>query len=136
MKLILTEDEKKTRLCYVEDGLCFFTSHFDKQWGDSWGVIHYENSAGHPYTESNGETFLIVEVYIPKCLYGGTFDEPKDAHFNSPYSVKTINMGATPWLSDIHGEIFIYAGMTLQEVIDLLSKHNLPVFIGYTEERT
>lgn len=109
---------KEPILCYVYDCWAYFTTQsLDKQWGDDWDDAPYEHNAGRPYYpyKEKGEDWDIIRV-----AWEGPFDTPDMYHANSPWSVKTINQGAVPWLTNVrnlygnHTEpISIFAGCTL-----------------------
>lgn len=76
------------RLCYVGDGLLYFTDNIEQVHGDDWDDRPYQDNASRPYEE-----------YVRKVLcYESkwTVREPKDD--NARYCVYEINQGAVPWL--------------------------------------
>lgn len=101
------------KLCYVRDNKAFFTTlSLEKQWGDDWDDAPYEHNAGSPYLEKGQE---LVTLY-----FSGEFNEPCSDLFSSPYSVKSINAGAIPWLRHFTKNIYISAGTTLPKFIELV----------------
>jgi hypothetical protein len=88
-------------LCYVESGTAFFTTQaIDKQWGDDWNDAPYEHNAGDPYEDHECPArWMLTRVKFD----GGALDEPREGHYNSPWSVEQINCRDTPWLSTEHG---------------------------------
>ena len=93
-------DSESMVLCYVDDGLAWFTScPLDKQWGDDWDDAPYEHNASTPYAwrdymaEHGTPRYDLFSVY-----YAGPFVTPDADVCNSPYSVQTINRGDIAWL--------------------------------------
>lgn len=132
---VMEETMDDLRLCYVEDGFAWFTSHFEKEWGDDWNDAPYECNAGHPYgyhyVDVGSSTKERVDHRLVKVAYDGPFDQPKTNHFNSPYSVETINTGMVPWLNawPVRKDGFIRAGSTLKEFIDFVEKNEGHVYL-------
>jgi hypothetical protein len=101
-------EEIEVKLCYVAGGFAYFTSQDLKdQWGDDWDDAPYECNAGPPYT---GDDWQIV-----KMAYDGEFETPEENYRIGYISVKDINAGAIPWLSDSYKNIHIYAGTSIEE---------------------
>lgn len=97
------------QLCYIKGDKAYFTSCFEKQWGDDWNDTPYEHNAGAPYTGDYDLTIVYFEVDAFR---------PCDNYMNTPYSVRDINKGAVPWLKD--GDVSIYGGATLLEFIEYI----------------
>lgn len=119
---------KQFKLCYVRDNIMFFTDNFERQWGDDWDDAPYEYNAEEPYdrkyyTEYSDEWCREHgKGNIRYIAYKGyDIAEPKDEHWNSPYSVEAINNKAVPWLyCDEAGGLF--AGATMTEAKRWLKK--------------
>ena len=122
---------KRYRLCYVRENILFFTDNFKNQWGDDWNDAPYEHNAEEPYDRK-----YYTEYDDKWCIEHGCgnikniaflgydgykIKQPKDGHFNSPYSVETINKKAVPWLyNEEAGALF--AGATMAEAKRWLKK--------------
>lgn len=81
------------RLCYVREGVAWFTSKapFHSQDGSCWNKTPYEHNAGAPYEWGpEGVPYSLV-----KLSFIGEFTEPNHGHLNSPYSVRQINERVT-----------------------------------------
>ena len=109
-------------LCYVDGGFAYFTTRpLEDQWGDDWDDAPYEHNAGEPYPW-RGEG--CPEYRIVKVAWDGPLHTPAEtsASVNSPWSVRDINRGRTPWLTqDVWSlregalPVRIMAGTTLRE---------------------
>jgi len=114
------------QLCYIEDAWAYFTTQeLEKQWGDDWNDAPYEHNAGTPYTE---EGFKITRV-----AFDGEFEQPKDGHFNSPYSVEMINKKACAWLrtsSWKEKQDAICAGATFEEFEMFIKRNGGQVYLS------
>ena len=71
--------EEEYKLCYVEGQKAYFTSNFEKQWGDDWNDRPYECNAGEPYddwseliedNEVTDEQLMAVFNYSQKGVKG------------------------------------------------------------------
>lgn len=95
------------KLCYVYNGDAYFTdaplTGEGMVWGDDWNDAPYEHNAGTPYN------------YSQMVKFSGPFDEPKDGHYNSPYSVEEINAGRAPWLWSWTKKEALHAGASVEE---------------------
>lgn len=100
------------RLCYVEDGVAWFTSDFDGQWGDDWNDAPYEHNAGEPYVREG--------VRLVRLRFESPLATPAEiANGNSRYSVEMINAGAAAWLSAPKRKP-IFGGITMAQFIELV----------------
>jgi hypothetical protein len=111
-----------SRLCYVSYNTAYFTDRpltgDGKCWGDDWDDAPYEHNAGTPYHA------------VERVIYSdGWFDEPKDGHYNSPFSVEDINSGRTPWLWNPMKKDAIYAGATVEEFKDYIRRNGGTIWI-------
>lgn len=117
----ITKPESTYRLCYVSNGIMYFTSDFDNVWGDDWDDAPYEHNADPPYrkTEENDNcTYIEMIAYYANDY---EFKEPCYECGNSPFSVKEINSGAIAWLrNDEAGNLM--AGTTMADTIKWLNK--------------
>ena len=125
---------KQYKLCYVDDNILYFTDDFKHCWGDDFDDAPYEHNAGEPYEsryykEDLGWTDEQCTEHgatnIRKIAFdfydGYNIQEPKDGHYNSPYSVQAINKKAVPWLyNEEAGALF--AGATMAEAKRWLKK--------------
>lgn len=103
-------DASNHKLCYVENGIMYFTEDFEDVKGDDWNDSPYEDNAGEPYEEL--VTVLIAFKFDYKTR------EPAD---RGSFSVNEINKGAVPWLyNDNCGGL--YGGDDLDKCIDWLQK--------------
>lgn len=126
-----SEPKKKCRrtfrLCYVKDGILYFTDRFDTQWGDDWDDAPYEHNAGSPY--EGGENSRDTDGVLRLFAYEPSFylSEPKDGYMNSPFSVKQINKKFIPWLLYSDGETkeALFAGETIPQAKAFFKKTNI-----------
>lgn len=111
---------KNYKLCYVEGQKAYFTSNFEKQWGDDWNDRPYEDNAGSPY-EHYFENEKEIPIYI-ETLYFETDDwserKPCDV---GRFSVEQINKGAVAWV--ITDKFCIQAGTTMKDFIEIITKN-------------
>ncbi len=144
----------EARLCYVTGNCAYFTTQpLEKQWGDDWNDAPYESNAGSPYGPHKSYSHLkrdaagnpvvgpdgkrILEPgsdytdglpnwEIVRIYFEGEFCQPSEGHYNSPYSVESINAKAIPWLrpdpyGPSHG-ISIWAGTSVREFMELIEQ--------------
>lgn len=96
--------KRKYRLCYVRDGVLFFTDNFANQWGDDWNDAPYEHNAGEPYEWdyrlSEEENIKHGYGHIKRIAFMDNWliEKPCSHTINSRYSVEAINKGAVAWL--------------------------------------
>ena len=119
--------KRKYRLCYVRDGVLFFTDNFANQWGDDWNDAPYEHNAGEPYewdyrlseeeNYKNGYGHIRYIAFMDNWL----IEMPHSHTCNSPYSVEAINKGAVAWLYDEDAGK-LAAGATMAEAKRWLKK--------------
>jgi len=112
------------RLCYVSGHWAWFTSQsLGSQRGDDWNDAPYEHNAGEPYAwRPDGNT---PEYKLCKVVWEGPFVEPCENHCNSPYSVESINAGASPWLRTdqwVDETVCVPAGVDIDEFTKLIRK--------------
>lgn len=117
------------KLCYVkkEDdyssyAILYFTNDMKKQTGDDWDDVPYEHNAEEPYEDETDVISVVVEHGFSELI------TPNFHYTNSPYCVNDINEGVVPWITiqkDEQQSLFIKAGATLKETIDLI-KDNCP----------
>lgn len=112
--------EEEYKLCYVEGQKAYFTSNFEKQWGDDWNDRPYEDNAEEPY-EHYFQNKKEIPIYI-ETLYFETNDwnerKPCDV---GRFSVEEINKGAVAWI--ITDKFCIRAGTTMKDFIDIVTKN-------------
>lgn len=133
MKITVTDEQLDAVLCYVEDNKAFFTTcPLDKQWGDDWNDAPYEHNAEEPYgwaEHCDIEPYGIVKV----CFDHHYFEQPRDGHLNSPFSVEAINRGDIAWLRPgwncPKGWKPIYAGTTLRDFIKMVTDAGAAVYL-------
>lgn len=119
------------KLCYVQKNKLYFTEkELNEQWGDDWDDYSYHLNAGLPYEDEANQIQCIYIESGPRC---SSFLYPSDEE-DVEYCVKDINEGATPWVTfDFYGVprevIKLYAGISLEECIELLLKYECRVFI-------
>ena len=127
--------EKKFELCYIDGNKAYFTSNWEKQWGDDWNDRPYECNAGDPYDEIYEGEELGIEngrAIYPKI-------ELKELYFEFPYwvklpcdgggyfSVEDINRGDIAWL---RGDDFnIPARTTYEDFIKIVKEHKGKIFL-------
>lgn len=133
------EKEEQYKLCYVKNNKAWFTSNFEKQWGDDWGDIPYEYNAGEPYDHWDEEIphkYPVITkeykehkiehkiVFFDLSYYD--FKLPYDGFNNSPFSVRDINNKAIAW---IRGNDFnILAGTTYKEFCEIIESHGGKIY--------
>ena len=116
----ITKPESMYRLCFVQNGIMYFTSDFENVWGDDWNDAPYEHNADPPYEKRNDED---EDTYIEKIAYCSNDYECKEPSYgcgyNSSFSVEEINKGSIAWLRhDEAGNLM--AGATMLEAIKWL----------------
>ena len=120
---------KQYKLCYVDDNILFFTDNFKGQNADDWNDRPYEHNAGRPYEwddrlneeENMKRGYGHIKLIAFDHYDGWNIRQPKDGHYNSPYSVEDINKGAVPWLyHEKAGTLF--AGATMAKAKRWLKK--------------
>lgn len=139
--------ETQYYLCYVENGKCWFTNKWSKQWGDDWNDAPYEHNAGEPYTywsklvEDNKDIFKKKWKHYPikhkVCYVEFPFlsnvvepcENPKymKNECNSKYSVEQINKSITqkepiPWLES--EKFSILPKTTYTEFLEIVKQNN------------
>lgn len=125
----MTLEKLEYRLCYVRAPWAYFTTQELKdQWGDDWNDMPYEHNAGEPYRPGLDDVRAGKNWQILKVAWDGPFEEPRDGHVNSPWSVKAINSGAVPWLRVVPSQeglsdvVQIFAGVTLEKFCSLINE--------------
>lgn len=119
MKLKEIKNIEEYKLCYVSDSFAYFTrKELSEQWGDDWDDAPYEHNACEPYNDDGAD--------IIRLAYHGDLQTPCDGYCNSPFSVKSINLGAAAWLYDRWGKsgVAIQAGCGIEEFIAKVKKAN------------
>lgn len=146
------------KLCFVnsseykgEEMTLYFTELDDvtKQWGDDWDDAPYEHNAGTPYENNYNEEEQGVEngkgiypkIDIFRVIITTDFNviTPRTGLLNSPYTVEDINNNVTPWITiqrEKEHSIFIKAGTTLKEFLDIYKKYcpREKIFVELREE--
>ena len=114
------------KLCYVDDGVMYFTDNFEQIVGDDWDDKPYEHNAGEPYELSKDEPLRDGYGHIRYLAFKKEWGikEPCGGFLNSPYSVNDINNGAVAWLftREAGG---LMAGATIEEAIEWCKKANI-----------
>lgn len=121
--------EEEYKLCYVEGQKAYFTSNFEKQWGDDWDDVPYECNAGEPYgtwselIEENAvkRKYKHHPIYI-ETLYFETNDwterKPCDV---GRFSVENINKRNVAWVAT--DKFCIQAGTTMKDFIKTIEEN-------------
>lgn len=113
---------KDLKLCYVEDGIAYFTNN-PEQWGDDWNDAPYQHNAGTPYQE---EGFELMKVGFYTAY---NYSEPSEYFHSKHFSVEEINCKFIPWLIPSSVKIPpIFAGESIKEFtekIESVSGHIL-----------
>lgn len=110
------------RLCYIDDGVMYFTDDFEHCWGDDWQDTN--DCAGEPYLyndklspEQNAERGASHLVYLGFRSNWQTTYPWKD----KGYSIKDINKGEVAWIC--HDEVGgLLGGTPLPEAIGWMSR--------------
>lgn len=118
------------KLCYVSNGIMYFTDDFKNVWGDDWKKSPYEHNASSPYgwsdNRSKEENIKLNNTHLRYLAFMQDWGikEPCDGFLNSPYSVEDINNGAVAWLftKEAGG---LMAGATIEEAIEWCKKANI-----------
>lgn len=115
------------RLIYVGGNCAFFTLHdVHEVWGDDFDDAPYEHNAGTPYKEYVAEVLHFhSDLWVPSEFAG----------INSPWSVRDINKGLTPWLQTgryEEGNVRIYAGTPLWRFVQLIEQSGGTVYLPRT----
>ena len=113
------------KLCYVneESMQCFFCPpdvDVKDVYGDGWTLSPYQYNASIPHEEFN---------CLSVCVWGDVSSPPY-----SPFrSAKQINAGEYPWLTIgeywLPEPIYLFAGVTLEQVWDAVLRRNGIVFV-------
>lgn len=128
----LIERLRKHKLCYVSDGVAYFTTRDVKdQWGDDWDDRPYEHNAGLPY--SWRESMECPPYSLIELPYSSFLETPEfRAMGNSNLSVKEINDKITPWLMEYGNsqrDIRIFAGTSALEFICVLIESGGEIYL-------
>lgn len=119
-------DELDYKLCYIEGHKAYFTSDWERQWGDDWNDRPYECNAGEPY-EDYIEDGKCIDIPLATLYFEtGDWTERKPCDIGR-FSVEEINMGAVAWLST--GSYCIQAGTTMRNFIDIIKKHEGEIYL-------
>lgn len=115
------------RLCYIEEGVMYFTDDFDNCWGDDWKSAPLQDDAGAPYSynnelskEENSKRGYSHLVYI-----GFRTDwKVSFPWLNANYSVRDVNKGEVAWVC--HDEAgALHGGATLPDAVGWLTRAGL-----------
>lgn len=115
---------KDLKLCYIEDGVAYFTNNPD-QWGDDWGDSPYQHNAGTPYLEDGYEVlnigFYTTDIYSEPCNY-----------FHSKnFSVEEINHKFVPWLTPVDVKYSpVFAGDTIKSFVEKIERCEGSILCG------
>ena len=108
------------RLCYVDDGVAWFSLDSTNVTGDDWNDAPYECNAGDPYGGPNyPETWRIM-------FWSTDLATPASRGCN--LSVDAINRGAAPWLASGDYTVTIPAGTTLDDFVRIAMARGCEVF--------
>ena len=119
---------KDLKLCYVENGVAYFTNN-SKQWGDDWNDAPYEYNAGTPYEEEGFEV-LKLGFYT-----GYKYSEPCNYFYGKYFSVEEINCKFVPWLiPDDVKYTPIFAGDTIKEFVEKIKAASGYIMYGIKYE--
>ena len=114
------------QLCYVDGAWAYFTTQkLEDQWGDDWNDAPYEHNAGTPYADDGFK--------ITKVAFEGNFEQPKDGHLNSPFSVEMINAKQIAWLrtsSWANNKDAISAGASFEEFEMFIKRNGGKVYLS------
>lgn len=98
------------KLCYVENGIMYFTDNMEEVHGDDWNDIPYEHNAEEP----NEECINKMIAFRGDCF-------AKEPCERGNFSVDEINSGAIAWLYHEDGG-GLYGGDDISKCIDWLQK--------------
>lgn len=149
------------KLCYVNLPWSYFTTQsLEDQWGDDWNDAPYQHNAGSPYepcwhnkpdserrpcdcsaceddwTDDLEPKWQVIKIALDTSLVTPSF------HVTEDLSVQDINQKKYPWLMSYNREIEIWAGETVEEVMEQISKSggdfyvNIDDFTGITNKFT
>lgn len=115
---------KDLKLCYVDEGVAYFTNNKD-QWGDDWNDAPYEHNAGAPY-EEEGFEILKLGFYT-----GYEYSEPCSYFYGKSFSVEEINCKFVPWLiPDSVKNPPIFAGESVKEFVEKIKAVSGDILYG------
>lgn len=99
------------KLCYIDPDKpkAYFTTNWEKQWGDDWDDRPYESNAGTPY-----DYYIENNKKVPISIKEIFFELPYDVYYETPrdtmYSVEDINNHRVPWI--VYNGNYIFAGIS------------------------
>lgn len=127
---------KDFKLCYIDrDNTAYFTTReLSDQRGDDWDDAPYEHNAGTPYEPTifhyadgrkekdprdwNEDGTPKWEIYTLKFL-AHNMETPAMRHYNSAYSVDSINAGHVAWLAGYDSKnkkyVSVLAGTSIEK---------------------
>lgn len=128
-------------LCYVSHSRAHFTTQsLETQWGDDWDNAPYEHNAGTPYEwdEDFDGKRGDARWWLYELRWDGPFEGPSHFQHNSPWCVRDINAGRTPWLKgdrydDQLQHVKIMAGTTLPEFIRCVLECGGKIYLPLTD---
>ena len=125
------------KLCYVSDNFAWFTSNFDKAWGDDWDDAPYEHNAGTPYgSHYDSDKKEVQHTLVKVAFESGHHNTPAaQSGYNSPWTVESINKGHVAWLIPSPWKCTpasvqpIFAGVSVTEFIKLIEDAGGDVYL-------
>lgn len=112
------------RLCYIDDGVMYFTDDFENCWGDDWKSAPLQDSAGEPYIyDDNRSAKDNAERGASRLVLIGFRSDWQTTYpwENENYSVEDVNKGAVAWIChDEAGGLF--AGTPLSKAVGWIKR--------------
>lgn len=112
------------RLCYIDDGVMYFTDDFENCWGDDWKSAPLQDSAGEPYIyDDNRSAKDNAERGASRLVLIGFRSDWQTTYpwKNENYSVEDVNKGAVAWIChDEAGGLF--AGTPLSKAVGWIKR--------------
>ena len=112
------------RLCYIDDGVMYFTDDFENCWGDDWKAAPLQDNAGEPYIyDDNRSAKDNAEKGASRLVLIGFRSDWQTTYpwKNKNYSVEDVNKGAVAWIHhDETGGLF--AGTPLSKAVGWIKR--------------
>lgn len=113
------------KLCYIDGNHAFFTSNWEKQWGDDWDDTPYEHNAGDPYHHYFDEDGNEISILLKDCYFEipTRVKLPCDDFYSSPFSVEDINNNEMPWLRigyDSDDKKYVFAQTSYKQFVEII----------------
>ena len=112
------------RLCYIDDGVTYFTDDFENCWGEDWKSAPLQDNAGEPYIyDDNRSAKDNAERGASRLVLIGFRSDWQTTYpwKNENYSVEDVNKGTVAWIChDEAGGLF--AGTPLSKAVGWIKR--------------